>query len=156
TVAAIEAITRALSEQKGVLHDPPPRALVESLEPDGVRVRAYVWAPTQGVDWSQLLSDLKLKAKVALQKAGVISGEAIAKPADGRGQAGGTTAALHRPILTSEQARANLERDAQSAAAKDPPDGGNGVKPPMVRALEQPESRVSEEGANLLRNNKAE
>ncbi len=153
TVAAIDAITRALSEQKGVLHDPPPRALVEALEPDGVRVRAYLWAPTQGVDWSQLLSDSKLKAKVALQEAGIVSPAANAKPAGASNQTEGV--GPHRPIATSGQARSNLARDSH-AAANGPPDGEHGVKPPMVRALEQPETRVSEEGANLLSGHKSE
>ena len=58
---------------KGILADPPPRTLVEALEPGGVRLRAYFWSPTQGVDWFQLISDAKLKAKVALQSIGIIA-----------------------------------------------------------------------------------
>ena len=119
-----------------------------------MRVRAYLWAPTQGVDWSQLLSDSKLKAKVALQEAGVTSAPANAKPADAVGQTEGV--GPHRPIVTSGQARSNLTRDAHAAAANGPPDGENGVKSPMVRALEQPETRVSEEGANLLSGHQSE
>ena len=46
TADAIDAINGALQEMKGILDEPPPRALVEALEPDGVRIRAYFWAPT--------------------------------------------------------------------------------------------------------------
>ena len=72
TADALAAINRALKGMKGVLEDPAPRALVEALEPSGVKIRAYFWAPTRNVDWFQLLSDARLKAKVALQQAGVI------------------------------------------------------------------------------------
>ena len=58
--------------QEGILTDPPPRALVEALEPGGVRLRAYFWTPTHGVDWFQLTSDAKLNAKLALQAAGIL------------------------------------------------------------------------------------
>ena len=72
TATAIEAISSCLRMLKGILTDPPPRALVEALEPGGVRLRAYFWSPTRGVDWIQLMSDAKLKAKVALQVPGII------------------------------------------------------------------------------------
>ena len=73
TADAIDALNRALRETKGVLADPPPRALVEALEAGGVRLRADFWSPTQNIDWFQLMSDVKLRAKVALQQAGVIA-----------------------------------------------------------------------------------
>ena len=85
TADAIDAMNRALRETRGILADPPPRALVESLEPGGVRLRADFWTPTQNIDWFQLMSDVKLKAKVALQQAGVI---ALAR-GGARRQAGG-------------------------------------------------------------------
>src|SRR5262245_15348297 len=72
TAGAIDAIGRALKEQPGILRDPAPRALVETLEPSGVRIRAYFWSPAQGVDWFQLRSDIKMKAKVGLQLVGVL------------------------------------------------------------------------------------
>ena len=40
TATALEAMTRALREQEGIMTDPPARALVEALEPSGVRLRA--------------------------------------------------------------------------------------------------------------------
>src|SRR4051794_33709741 len=67
TVAAIEAVSKALAGQKDILRDPPPRALVESLEPGVVKLRVYFWSPTHGIDWFQLTSDAKLNAKLALQ-----------------------------------------------------------------------------------------
>ena len=76
----IEAINKALGDQPGILREPPPRALVESLEPAGVRIRAYFWSPAQGVDWLQLRSDVSLKAKVGLQLAGVLGPAAAAAP----------------------------------------------------------------------------
>ena len=41
TETAIEAISGALRGLKGALAEPPPRTLVEALEPGGVRLRAY-------------------------------------------------------------------------------------------------------------------
>jgi small-conductance mechanosensitive channel len=55
TATAIEAISSSLRMLKGILTDPPPRALVEALQPGGVRLRAYFWSPTRVVDWFQLL-----------------------------------------------------------------------------------------------------
>ena len=61
------------------LADPAPRAFLQDLEPGGVRLRGYYWFPTQGVDGDRLMSDLKLKVKVAMQAAlakveGVVKG----------------------------------------------------------------------------------
>src|SRR5262249_52783910 len=86
TADALDALNRALRETPGIRADPPPRALVEALEPGGVRIRAEFWSPSQGVDAHQLQSDAKLKAKVALQQAGVIAlapGGAPASKANG-------------------------------------------------------------------------
>src|SRR5262249_11155294 len=81
TADALDAMNRALRETRGILADPPPRALVEALEPGGVRIRAEFWSPSQGVDGHQLLSDAKLKVKVALQQAGVLAAPAAGAPA---------------------------------------------------------------------------
>ena len=145
TAAAIDAIIGALRGLKGILADPPPRTLVEALEPGGVRLRAYFWSPTQGVDWFQLMSDAKLKGKVALQASGVIpapttENKAATSAARRAGENG-----QHGPTVTAEQAHANIERDARKASAR-----GNGHQAPLEHALEQPETRVSEEGTNLL------
>ena len=68
TAAATEAMTRALREVDGIQPDPPARALVEALEPAGVRLRAYYWVPVQGVDWFKVSSDARLRVKVALSR----------------------------------------------------------------------------------------
>lgn len=137
TAAATEAITRALRGVGGVVADPPARALVEALEPAGVRVRAYYWVPVQGVDWYKLHSDAKLAAKVALQRAGVLGPP---PPAGGDGDSGDPDPA--------RSAAANLRRDARAseAACAAAPDGHG----PAQRALHEAETRVSEEGTNLL------
>src|SRR6202007_897580 len=46
---ATEGIDRALREPPGILPDPTPRALVEALEPGGVRLRADFWTPTHNI-----------------------------------------------------------------------------------------------------------
>jgi small-conductance mechanosensitive channel len=137
-VDAIEAINRALKELKGILADPLPRALVEALEPDGVRIRAYLWAPSQNADWFALLSEAKLRTNVALQQAGVI-GAASVVPSQ-----------LASQTEATQKEAANQKRHAQAAAAARPHPDGNGATTPVDRVLEQPETRVSEEGANLL------
>lgn len=145
TGAAIDAISGALHGLKGALAEPPPRTLVEALEPGGVRLRAYFWTPTQGVDWFQLMSDAKLKAKVALQSSGVIASSATGSTAPGNVSATPAKNGPEPPTVTPEQVRVNLERDARKAAAS-----GGVRQAPIERALEQPETRVSEEGTNLL------
>jgi small-conductance mechanosensitive channel len=159
TAAAVEAMTRALREQEGILPDPPPRALVEAIEPGGVRLRAYFWMPVQGVDGFKLQSDAKLRVKVELQKAGITPPPSSmlvsivgripidVSRADGRDQ---PEAAL-RPgaIVTAEQARANLRHDSK-AAANGSARPTNGAQTPIEHALNQEETHVSDEGANLL------
>ena len=175
TGAAIDAISGALRGLKGVLAEPPPRTLVEALEPGGVRLRAYFWTPTQGVDWFQLMSDAKLKAKVALQSSGVIASSATGSTAPGVVSAIPAQAGAESPTVTPQQAQANVDRDTRKAAATNgarqaaplkhaleqpetrvtgaPRTGA--VKPTLKHALEQPETRVSEEGTNLLKEHAA-
>ena len=148
TATAIEAISNSLRELKGILIDPPPRALVEALEPGGVRLRAYFWTPTHGVDWFQLMSDAKLKAKVALQMSGVITppangsqSQATAGPAANGERAG--------ELFAARLAHENLERDARKTTRTEL-DAGNGQQHPIEQALDQPATHVSEEGTNLL------
>jgi small-conductance mechanosensitive channel len=133
TSAALDAMDRVLREQEGVLDDPPPRALVEALEAGGVRLRAYYWMPSRGVDQMKLQSDLKLKAKVALQKAAAIP-SAVAPP------------------VSAEQAEANLRQDTHAAQKAQPV--ADGRQTPIEHALKQAESRVSDEGENLLADGK--
>ncbi len=152
TADAIDALNRVLRETKGILADPPPRTLVEALEPAGVRLRADFWSPSQNIDWFQLMSDVKLRSKVALQRAGVVASPATAvpsQPGDHSGDANGAQAA-HSLTITARQAAANLKRDAR-AAAEVPPAVGEGCETLVDRVLQEPETRVSDEGTNLLK-----
>jgi small-conductance mechanosensitive channel len=148
TTAAIDAISGALHSLKGILGDPPPRTLVEALEPNGVRLRGYFWSPTQGVDWFQLMSDAKLRSKVALQESGVIPLPATGNMAAAHTGGPANENAHQPPGVSPAQALANIERDARQASTAGA--GGGGRTAPLERALEQPETRVSEEGTNLL------
>ena len=71
TARAIEIMTRVLRSQDGVLADPPARVIVEDLVPSGVKLRAFFWTPSQGIDDMKLMSDAKLATKVSLQGAGI-------------------------------------------------------------------------------------
>ena len=90
----------------------------------------------------------ELKTKVALQQAGVI-GTAKANAASG----GKLPETSHQTTESSPpaagRAAANLKRDARAAATLDRANG-HGADTPVDRVLEQPESRVSEEGTNML------
>jgi small-conductance mechanosensitive channel len=163
TAAAQEAINRALREQEGILADPPPRALVEALETTGVRFRTYFWTPTQGVDGLKLLSDLKLRVKVALQQVGIapppmgvvvsVAGRLPVDVTEVEGHARAETVLRPGAIVTAEQAEANLRHDTRAAdrAAVAPT---NGHQTPVEHALSQAESHVSDEGANLIQGDK--
>jgi hypothetical protein len=98
---------------------------------------------------------VSLKAKVGLQLAGVLrpaaEGLDAGPAADDRP---GTKIRIDRASMSarhdlSSQAAANLRRDARAAmsATLAPADGRT---TPMEHALEQPETRVSDEGANLI------
>ncbi len=167
TIDAINAINIALSDQQGILKDPRPRALVEALEPGGVRIRAYFWSATRGVDWFQLRSDANLMAKVGLQRAGVL-GPAVAASRD-TVDSPPRIVPNDKPRLTIrvDQAARELRHDAVDQASVSPrrdsratvsvtPVTGDGCATPMEQALEQPETRVSDEGANLLKGNRPE
>jgi len=167
TNTAIDAIDLALSDQKSILRDPPPCALVEALEPGGVRIRAYFWSSTRGVDWSQLRSDTILKAKLGLHVAGILGPTAVDSPAAVEGPSRVAHNDKPRPTIRVDQAKsnfgpdavnqpaANLRRDANGAVSLTPL-SGDGCATPMEHALEQPETRVSAEGANLLKGNRPE
>ena len=153
---ATAAITKALREHEGLEDDPPPRTLLEAIEPEGIRLRSYFWFPAKGVDRGKLLSDLQLAAKVALQKAGVNPAPApliVQVSGDGplempRSSAGASSGALE-PALTTDQAQANLRHDteaASTAAAQLPEDQENEIG----RALSMAAKGTSEEGKNLI------
>jgi small-conductance mechanosensitive channel len=155
TADAIAAITRALKEQDGILPDPPPRAVVADLEPGGVRLRAYFWSPTRAVDLIQLTSDVKLRVRVALQQAGVLPAPTTANPAPtGKSPSPVTAsngAAGQSAPSSADPVAASLARDVHAAASSPSPVAANGRQTPLEHALQQPETRVSEEGTNLLR-----
>ena len=137
------------------------RALVEALEPGGVRLRADFWTPTQNIDWFQLMSDVKLRAKVALQQAGVIGAAAdgARRPRTGarpRLANGSNGYSAPPPIAAARQAAANLDRDVRAARDAARPTVGRSDARPAVGVLQEPETRVSDEGANLIKGTRAE
>ncbi len=161
TTAAQEAITHALRGHDGIATDPPARTLVEMLEPGGVRLRSYYWFPPRGVDRFKLKSDLQLKAKVALQKAGIsppptgvtvtLAGRVPVEmsPGDGEPRAELAPAALPGASVTPEQARANLLQDtrvADRASVEDSDAQDNALE----HVLSVAQDNVSDEGENLL------
>ena len=82
------------------------------------------------------------------------------KADDDRGTPHGTpalaaAAAAHRPPPT--QAAANLARDARAARTPaDPAVVNDEAKPPRIGCLQEPETRVSDEGTNLIKDPRAE
>ncbi|WP_406700097.1 mechanosensitive ion channel family protein [Singulisphaera sp. Ch08] len=163
TATAIDAMTKALREQEGVLSDPPASALLEALEPGGVRLRAYYWMPVRGIDGNKLQSDVKLKVKVALQQAGItppptnvmlsVGGRVPVDVFEANGQTKPDSVAI-APVVTAEQAKANLRHDTRAAEkAELRPEGEH--QTPMEHALSQSE-HMSEEGTNLLQEHHAE
>ncbi len=159
TATAMEAITKAMQSQEGILADPPPRALVEALELNGVRLRTYYWMPSAGVDGFKLNSDAKLKAKVALQEAGIapppwagtlsILGRVPIDVSEVETHTCDNASLRPGVILTSEEAEANLRRDRRAAAnATIAPK--NGHETPMEHVMSEAETHVSDEGENLL------
>jgi len=161
TVQAIDLIGAALKEHEAILKDPPPRALVEELTPAGVKLRAYYWMPTRGVDGDKVNSDVKLMAKVALQQAGIRPPASTFRmvPSDGVAANGngssldGTSRdrhdepADHAPVVTKAQARANLAQDAKAA------DAAAEVKPTdetMKHVRNMSGGDTTTEGANLI------
>jgi hypothetical protein len=153
---ATEAISAALRGHEGFEEDPPPRTLVEAIEPGGIRLRSYFWYPARGVDRMKLVSDSLLAAKVALQKAGIA-------PAPGRmiiQVAGGGP--LERPLtraraasrdrsltVAADKEQANLQNDTEAAsiaAAQLPQDQENEIR----HVLDIAGKGIDEEGRNLI------
>ena len=160
-VEAQRAIASALSGHDGILDSPPPRTLVEDLESGGVRLRTYFWIPSRGVDIFKLRSDARLKAKVALQEAGITPPAATltVSLADRVNVAmvgsDGDTAEAGNPsrasTVSSDRARANLRRDAEVA---DSSSLNEDAQPDaMDHALNVAQDVVGDEGENLLDNN---
>jgi small conductance mechanosensitive channel len=157
TATALDAMTRALRDVEGVIADPPARALVEALETVGVRLRAYYWSPVMGVDGYKLNSDARLKVKVALQKAGImppptnLQVSVLGKVRLQRAGINGEHSPVHRSgaVVSPEQAAANLRRDTH-AADNATAETSEERPTPIEHALNEAETRVSEEGTNLL------
>ena len=160
TVLALETITRTLQEHEGVLSDPPPRALVEDLKTNGVQLRVYFWMPAQGIDGMKLLSDLRMKVKVALQQVGIapppkgvvvsLLGRLPVDVFQSDGQRPQAEAVL-RPsaAITAAQAEANLQLDQQAAESLTAAPIES-QETAAEQVVSDEESRVSEEGTNLI------
>jgi small-conductance mechanosensitive channel len=129
TVQAMDLIGTALSDHEAILNDPPPRALVDELTPAGVKLRVYFWMPTKNVDGFKVNSDAKLKAKVALQQAGIrppatmfkmetadrAAADSTARASNGEGRR--PVSGDNTPVVSASQARANLAHDSRAANA---------------------------------------
>ena len=126
------------------------------------------WSPTgygfgrtsgsrpKGVDGFKLNSDVKLAAKVALQKAGVVLGlppVSVLVPRE-------VPVAMRRAVeegpnheapncVTADQARANLRHDSHAAATASAETDDTHVNL-MEHALNVSEDRIGDEGENLL------
>jgi hypothetical protein len=158
TVRAMELIGDALKGHEAILDDPPPRVLVEELTPEGVKLRTHFWMPTHGVDGLKVNSDAKLKAKVALQEAGIRPPSTMLSLALASRVGVDVTQATpedrslrepaHRPpVVTETQARANLAQDSRAA------DRASDFKPKdevMKHVRSMAAGEAAAEGANLL------
>ncbi len=144
TAAALEAITESLQGLDGVLENPPARALVESLEPNGVKLQAYFWAPSQGIDGLKLLSDAKLKTKVALQRLGI-----TAAPTQVAVAGSLVTEVTADSASERHRAKNNLRKDSR-AAANLADTSGEGADLPAEHVMHEAETSVGGEGQNLL------
>jgi len=167
TAEALEAIGEALRATDGLLGEPTPRALVQALEVNGVRLRASYWMPSRGVDGDKLQSDLRLRIKVALQKAGItppsnhatvsVSGrvpvEMFEPGAGGEGRADRETIVRPGAVVSPRQAEANLRKDTEAAdaATAEPADH---QATPIDHAIKQAEVEAVAEGGNMLVNGK--
>ena len=151
-----EAITKALREHDGFDDDPPPRTLLEAIEPGGIRLRSFFWFPAKGVDRWKLLSDAQLAAKVALQNAGInptparlivhVAGEG---PLDVPRSHAGASSEAGEPAQTIDEVQANLRHDTEAASiasAQLPEDQKNEIS----QALNVANKGISEEGRNLI------
>jgi small-conductance mechanosensitive channel len=171
TAEALEVINEALQSTEGLLQEPTPRALVQALETNGVHLRASYWFPSKGIDGDKLQSDLRLKIKVALQKAGItppssyatvsVSGripvEMLDAKAMGNGRGDGdshaATSSVVRPgaVVTPKQAEANLQKDTEAAETASAEVAAPEASP-IDHAIKQAEANAVAEGNNMLVN----
>jgi small-conductance mechanosensitive channel len=154
---AQRAIAEALAGHDGLLQNPKPRALVQDLEPGGVRIRSYFWLPGRGVDDLKLQSDARLRAKVALQDAGVALPQATMAvrlvpaplaPPSRPGLTGRKSTAAREEASTREHQRLDSVAASESSAAKD-------AQPSTFdQALNVARDLPGDEGENLLKDGK--
>ncbi|WP_152054138.1 mechanosensitive ion channel family protein [Tautonia marina] len=158
-VEAQRAIASSLIEHGGILDDPRPRTLVEALEPNGVRLRSTFWLPVRGVDGDKLLSDARLKAKVALQQAGItptptsvslsLSDRIDVTLTSAEGQP--VVEPLPHPraaTVSPDRARSNLELD--TAVAQSSNVSNDSQADPIDQALHVAQDVVGDEQDNIL------
>ncbi|QDV38887.1 mechanosensitive ion channel family protein [Tautonia plasticadhaerens] len=153
-VEAQRAIASALLGHDGILDSPAPRTLVESLEAGGVRLRTYFWTPSRGVDAFKLQSDARLKAKVALQEAGITPPPTtiVLSMADRVDVSlvgdDGEPAGARTPHRAPERARSNLRIDAEVASSSGA--AGDAQPDAIDQAMTVARDVVGDEGDNLL------
>ena len=153
---ATEAITKSLRAHEGFEEDPPPRTLVEAVDPGGIRLRSYFWFPARGVDRLKLLSDVQLAVKVALQQAGVTPAPARMivqvfgdRPLDLPLSPARAASQVGSPALAADQLQVNLQHDTEAAciaSAQLPGDQENEIS----HALDNAGKGIDEEGRNLI------
>lgn len=151
------ALAEAVAGHEAVLEDPAPRALVEALEPGGIRLRISYWYPPRDVDGARLQSDARFLAKVALQKLGIQPAQSALQlswtaPPAGMSLPGGPLPTGNSPFHGTEAAavaRQNLAEDSRVAegSASELPDGGTDE---LQHALDVAAETPGEEGRNLL------
>ncbi len=142
---ARRAIDTALAGHDGILDEPPPRTLVEELEQDGVRLRAYYWIPARDVDDLKIESDCKLRAKVELRRAGIpLGGEMIELVAFEPNE---KSVELPQAEPNSADIRFDARAAERATAAVKP-----GASPPLDQLLDDAESNSGrrDEGLNLI------
>lgn len=157
-VEAQRAIASALSGHDGILDSPAPRTLVEALESGGVRLRTYFWIPSRGVDGMKIESDARLKAKVALQEAGItpppttlslsLADRVSVSVVGPDGEAVGAPTPSRAPTVSPDRARSNLRLDAEVASSSSATED---AQPDAIdQALTVAREVVGDEGDNLL------
>jgi small-conductance mechanosensitive channel len=155
SVAAVsEAIAERLRTHEAIDESPPPRVLVEAIEPEGVRLRASFWRPSQGIDDAKLLSDAKLAARVALQALGTrpAAGELTIRIVDAPAVRRRSETATRHSEESEDQARAADARAALAAASQRP----SVQQDDVGHALDVAGKAVSEEGRNLIEDDAAD
>ncbi len=169
TAEALDAINDALRSADGLLPEPAPRTLVAALESNGIRLKATFWLPIRGIDGDKVQSDLRLKIKVALQKAGItppanyanlsITGkvpvEILAPKPNGSSPRDHETTLRPGVVVSTSQVEENLRKDVEAAdnTTLEPADTHAS---PIEHAIKQAEAEAAAEGGgNLLVNGKA-